>query len=156
MENKALKEKLAQYEKEVQPKQPLESKFTGPTAYPGPNFFERALKLSLLPKGWAGNGEGEPIPSPVIQAALVFLEELKEKESNIFNPALTASDDGSLNLLWYQQNVVVDISPMLLLTVSFTGKEVTTMEYQLRGGDLPKELKDPVKIVGPKISFTVA
>lgn len=77
-----------------------------PQKYPGPNFHKRLLELKLIKKGWAGDGEGEPISDAVVCQTLLLLDTLS-KEGDILNPALGASHEGGIHIQW--KNVIVDL-----------------------------------------------
>src|SRR5579883_2032811 len=82
--------------------------------YPGPRFAERISELAGLEKGWViddnGQPEGEPISEEAFALMFAFLNALSSN-FEIPNPAVGATTEGYIQLMFPQRNISCEIDP---------------------------------------------
>ena len=94
-------------------------------AYPGPFFAQRISELAGLQQGWAtedpGNPEGEPITPEIFESMYALLNALSS-DFEIPNPAVGASIEGGIQLMWHRRGVVCEIDQdRIVIFQNFTG-----------------------------------
>ncbi len=81
-------------------------------SYPGARFAMRISELASLEKGWGidddGQPEGEPISYEIFESMYALLNALSS-DFEIPNPAVGASIEGGIQLMFPERNIVCDI-----------------------------------------------